>query len=137
MKIAPTTRLNRFFTLAKRESEKSEHTKARIGAVIVKGNYVVSSGYNMYKTHTTQFKHNRLTNYEPPEPCLHAEIHALIKSGYHDLTGAELFVYRERKKGGLALSRPCRACQDAISKSGIRHVYFTMLDGFGYMKTTT
>lgn len=123
-----TNRNTRFFRLAKKQSEKSTHKKIQMGAVIVLGNYVVSKGWNQNKTHPTQFKYNRFRNVLCHHK-LHAEIHALM-STREDLSGAEIYIYREDKAGLLAPSRPCCACYNAIKDSGISKMYYTSRSGF-------
>ena len=135
--INPTSRQMRYFNLAKSTALNSEYTrkgrgKIAIGSAIVSGNFVVSQGYNKRKTHTRQAHHNNISKYFAPCPNIHAEMDALIRSRYHDLDGAEIFVYREFVDGGLANCRPCRSCMDALVKAGVKHIYYTDEDGFHY-----
>src|ERR1700741_4144141 len=58
----------------------------RIGAVIADKRYVVSSGYNSYKSHP------RLVGYEWPH--LHAEQSALFKAGTDNTYSMDMFVCR-------------------------------------------
>jgi deoxycytidylate deaminase len=135
--ITPTTRQRRYFAVAKRNADKSTYMrmnngKIAIGAAIVNGNYVVSEGHNKRKTHTFQHTHNMRTLYLAPHPNLHAEIDALIYSRYNDLSGCEIFVYREMADGTLGNCRPCRACMSALKDAGIKHVYYTTEQGYHY-----
>lgn len=135
----PTARHKRFFNLARSNAMLSQFTRSRgnkvkIGAVIVKGNFVVSEGYNRLKTHTFQHRSNTVSGYLAPVPNIHAEIDALIRSGRHDLTGAEVFVYREFVDGELANCRPCKSCMDALRKAGVKHIYYTTESGYHYEK---
>jgi len=135
----PTTREKRYFNLAKANSELSEFTRVRgtkvkIGAVIVKGNFVVSEGRNRLKTHTFQHRSNIDSGYLAPVPNIHAEIDALIRSGRHDLTGAEVFVYRGFVNGELANCRPCPSCMKALKNAGVKHIYYTDEIGYNYEK---
>jgi deoxycytidylate deaminase len=43
---------NRFFDVAKAASKHSDHPAHKLGAVIVKGNKIISVGFNKNKTHT-------------------------------------------------------------------------------------
>lgn len=140
--INPTTRQQRYFTIAKRNADKSTYLrmnsgKIAIGAAIVKGNYVVSEGFNKRKTHTFQHTHNKRTFYLAPVPNLHAEIDALIYSRYNDLSGCEIFVYREMTDGTLGNCRPCRACMNALKDAGIKHIYYTTEEGYHYERITS
>lgn len=137
--MTPTTREKRYFNLAKSNAELSEFTRVRgtkvkIGAVIVRGNFVVSEGRNRLKTHTFQHRSNIGSGYLAPVPNIHAEIDALIRSGRHDLTGAEVFVYREFVSGELANCRPCLSCMRALKNAGVKHIYYTDESGFNYEK---
>ncbi len=106
--------------------------KIAIGAAIVKGNYVVSEGYNKRKTHPFQHNHNLRAFYMAPVPNIHAEIDALIYSRYTDLSGCEIYVYRELHDGLLGNCRPCRACMNALKVAGVRHLYYTTEKGYHY-----
>lgn len=111
---------SRFFDIAKAASKHSDHPAHKLGAVIVKGNKVVSVGFNKNKTHT---KSNHAWK------RLHAEISAIIKAK-QDLTGCSIYVYRETKNGDLGMSKPCPSCFSAIRESGIKIVYYTTETGF-------
>lgn len=142
--IIPTTRQKRFFLVAKRNSEKSTYSRwnrtngqgrISIGAAIINGNYVISEGHNKTKTHTFQHLHNRkYLNYNAPAPRIHAEVDALIYSRYNDLSGCEIFVYREMADGTLGNCRPCPACMGALKDAGIKHIYYTSEQGYHYEK---
>lgn len=141
IKIKPTTRQKRYFAVAKANADKSTYSRKNlgrinIGAAIVKGNYVVSEGVNKNKTHTLQHYHNIKTSYLAPIPNIHAEIDALIGSRYNDLSGCEIFVYRTMMDGTLGNCKPCRSCRDALSKAGVRHLYYTDENGYYYERLT-
>jgi tRNA(Arg) A34 adenosine deaminase TadA len=106
--------------------------KIAIGSAIVKGNYVIAEGFNKRKTHTFQHTQNKKTLYTAPVPNLHAEIDALIHSRYNDLTGCEIFVYREVTGGELGNCRPCKACMGALKDAGVKHLYYTTENGYYY-----
>jgi deoxycytidylate deaminase len=107
----------RFFKLAKKASMKSDHPLHRLGAVIVRGNKVVSIGCNKYKT-----------NPKSPHPYkhLHAEVMAIMKSNGL-CRDAEMYIYREGKDGTPRMSRPCKSCMAAIKENGIKKIYYTDL----------
>ena len=128
----PSKRETRFFEAAKRISYKSDHDKCQIGSVIVVGNYVVSSGFSTLKTHPLQAEYDRKTCYHGQFNRLHAEISALISSGRIDLSNGEIYIYREDKTGSLANCRPCISCARAIKDAGIKHVFYTLKEGYAY-----
>lgn len=138
--IKPTTRQKRYFAIAKRNSAKSTfvrrnksgNDRVMIGAAIVKGNYVISEGFNKNKTHPFQSMHNARTMCISPNPNIHAEVDALIYSRYSDLSGCEIFVYRAMVDGTIANCRPCKACVNALKDAGVKHVYYTTDKGYHY-----
>ena len=132
MNYIPTTREMRWYKQAKRESKKSTHDKAHVGAVIVIGNYVVSRGFNKTKTHPRQAKLDREQNYHCPNAKLHAEVSALLNSGKVDLSNAEIYVYREDKHGNIANSKPCVSCTEALRVAGVREVFYTTTEGYAF-----
>lgn len=104
-----------FFKLAKRASKKSNHHTHHIGAVIVKGNRIVSIGYNQLKTHPKSYH---------DWGYLHAETKALLDAPRHLLRGSTIYLYRETKTGE-ALSKPCWYCERMLKDYGVTTVYFT------------
>lgn len=130
--MEPSRREARYYRTAKRASNQSSHYKAKIGATIVLGNYVVSNGCSQEKSHTRQHQYDTRMNYHGTRSKLHAEIDALITSGRVDLTGAEIYVYREDKNGNIANSRPCVSCTQALKDAGVKHIYYTTTSGFAY-----
>lgn len=131
MNIKPTARQLRYYEKAKLTSNESNHEKP-MGCVIVCGNFIVSRGFNKTKSHTIQHRNDRKSNYYAPNACMHAEVDALIKSGRFDLTGCEIFLYRQDKHGNIANSRPCISCMPALESAGIKHVFYTTKEGFAY-----
>lgn len=129
-KIIPSNRQHRYFSVAKRSSLKSNYGGCRLGAAIVKGNYIVSKGFNQEKSHPAQFHYNQDTRYQSSQHSIHAEVDALVKSKDVDLEGAEIYIYRETAGGALAASRPCPACQRAIRESGITTIFYTSPEGY-------
>lgn len=134
--MSPNRREQRFYQKAKEVSKTSTHWKTRIGAVIVNGNYIVSDGRNREKSHPIQYRYDRQMDYHTDGGKLHAEIDALISSGRVDLTGADIYVYREDKNGHIANCRPCVSCSQALKDAGVRHVYYTTREGYKYERWT-
>lgn len=130
--MVPSRREHRFYKKAREASRRSNHYKAKIGAVIVTGNYVIAEGCNREKSHTRQYQYDRRMKYHGTRSKLHAEIDALVASGRVDLTGSEIYIYREDKKGNLANCRPCVSCTQALKDAGVRHIYYTHKEGYAY-----
>lgn len=111
---------NKFFQLARNIAKHSDHPAHQLGAVITRGNKIISLGFNKNKTHT---KSNHAWK------RLHAELSAIIKAR-QDLTNCSIYVYRETKNGDLGMARPCPSCMEAIKESGITQVYYSTPQGY-------
>jgi tRNA(Arg) A34 adenosine deaminase TadA len=61
----------------------------------------------------------------------HAEmraLHKLINLYYDknlDMSKLSIIIYREHRNGNYALAKPCKACEAALRKVGIRNIYYT------------
>lgn len=126
--------MNRWYEAAEEASKKSEYPRIKIGAAIVKGNYLVATGYNQQKSHPLQAElNNKHRDWESPNHYLHAEVHALIQSGRDDLEGADIYVFRRDRNKELAASRPCAVCLAALKAAGIARMYYTTTEeGYVY-----
>ena len=118
-----------YMKVAKSISETSEHHKSHIGAVIVQSHNILSVGVNTLKSHPAQAKynHHRDVPIEYLKHCLHAEMSAILKAERlsDNLSNATLYIYREDKRGNLAMCRPCPACMAKIKEVGIRKLVYT------------
>lgn len=105
------------FRIAEKEAKKSTFYKHRLGAVIVKGNRILSTGFN-------EIRYAK----EIGNSTLHAEqaaILKLLKAGRQDeLVGASLYVSRFTKAGRLGCSRPCEMCSELIRSVGITRIHY-------------
>ena len=110
------------FRASSKEAKKSRHNQHKLGAVIVKGGRVLSTGYN-------QMRPSSLLETD----TLHAEGAAILKllkdKRLHDLSGADIYVSRFTRGGAVGLAKPCAACHALIQSVGIRRVFFTDSDG--------
>lgn len=113
---------------AAQASANSNHDRVKIGAAVVRGNYLISTGWNQKKSHPMQARYNVHRNLECSN-YIHAEIHALVRSGREDLEDATIYVYRSDKSGDEANCKPCAACTRAIYDAGITRVYYTTAEG--------
>lgn len=91
--------------------------KQRHGAVVFKGNRLLSMGYN--KSHTN----NEWLEGHPFPHTTHAEVDACKK--VDDLKGCTVYVARIFRNGQEAFSRPCQNCSRYLMEKGVKMVVYT------------
>jgi len=101
---------------ASRISEKSTF-RFKLGAVIFKGNRIISTGYNQNKSHPLPRRHFEFGT-------IHAEIDALLHS-VQSVDGCDIYVFRKNRFGS-AMARPCSMCQEILREYGIKTAYFSI-----------
>ena len=108
--------------LAKKQAEKSVFKRARVGAVIVKGKRLLSSGWNYIGY--SKYLPNR-----PYPESIHAEQEAILgllrERRQGEMVGADIYVCRVNCAGNAKLARPCPVCTNLIKSVGIRRVFYT------------
>lgn len=109
--------------IASRQANKaSKALRHRLGAVIVKGGRVLSTGFNEVR-YTKELR----------KPTLHAEEAAILKimkaRRHGDLVGADIYISRVCPSGRVGLAKPCRSCSDLIRASGLAGVFYTTDEG--------
>ena len=122
----------------------STYDKHSLGCVIAYKKHIIAMASNSEKTHPMQKRYNRkymnfTKSKKPIVDSGHAEILALADIPYPlmqsiDWKQVRVYVYRisPGKRLGHGLARPCKACMAALRDKGVKHVYFTTDDGFGY-----
>ena len=101
------------------ESEKSNH-RFKIGAVVFKGNRILSSGHNEIRSSNIPNKHKLYNN------SVHAEQAALLGTDWNKLKGCSILVMRcSKTKGSLSNAKPCPLCQKLLAHIGIRNIYYS------------
>lgn len=80
---------------------------------------ILAIGVNKRRTHSKapQTEHGRF---------LHAEVASIINCDRGALKGSHMYVVRIGKRGDLRMSKPCKFCQAAIMKAGIKVVYYSI-----------
>lgn len=101
-----------------KECNKSEH-QHRLGAIVFKGNKVISRGFN-------QIRHcSRLPKeFNEWKNSLHAEQNAMLNAK-RDLKGYSLLVIRMNKDGDLQLAKPCSLCEGMAMFYGIKEIFYS------------
>ena len=133
------------FKIARECSLMSDYTSncssARVGCITTYKGAILTKSFNSNKTHTIQAKYNKWRynsdvekKYLPSK--IHAELGCIQRIKYLDIdfSKVHIYIYRETKKGELAMARPCPSCMAAIKELGIRHIHYTTSDGYCYEK---
>jgi len=112
----------RFLTLARQISNKSDHHTHKMGCVIAKGNKVLGSGFNALKTH-------------PRSPHAHKSVHAEFMAAISvgrdvNIEGATAYVFRQQKNGTWAMAKPCKYCWQFLMDCGIKEVVYSFEGAF-------
>ncbi len=113
---------NRIKFAAIKLARTSKHHE-KVGAIIVKGRRMLSSGFNGIKTHAAI-----KTKIDPSSLVdkLHAEIHSILRAKTN-IVGTKMYIARvcPGKKYGTGMSRPCKLCMLYLRKSGIKEIHYT------------
>lgn len=128
-----------YFRHARDCSLKSDYVgNASIGCVAVFKNAIIAKGWNQEKTHTMQKRYNRYRDFKKNFPLdkVHAEINCISKIRYLDIDFSKvtLYIYRELSDGTISCAKPCESCMRAIKELGIRHICYTVHDGYEEVK---
>lgn len=116
---------NYFMNIAKEISTRATCPRASVGAVIVKNNRILSTGYNgapVREPHCTEVGCEVVDNH-----CvrvIHAEVNAVCQAAKHGITVEEatLYIY------GLNRPESCRNCIQVMQAAGL-YSYVEMIDG--------
>jgi dCMP deaminase len=124
--------INYYLDIAETVLKRSTCLKRNYGAVIVKNNEIISTGYNGSPrgiTNCSDIKKcsrencPRGTGYEN---CIsvHAEMNAIISSTRRDMIDSSLFLVGIEPNGNYVNSpEPCSMCKRIILNAGIKYVY--------------
>lgn len=109
--------------LAQKAAKKSTFMRHRVGAVLVKGNRVLGTGFNAIRYNKTIGK-----------PTIHAEEAAVVgvlkNMGHDALIGSRIYVSRFTNGGNIGLAAPCPRCRALLQSFGVAYAIYT-LDGGG------
>lgn len=92
--------------------------KIKVGAAYVEGGLIVI-GSNHRKSSPILLKYGY-----PFVDSIHAETMALAR--VDNCKHGVVYVYRETRNGGLAMSRPCEACMRLLHDRGVRRMIYTV-----------
>ena len=99
----------------------SRFKRARVGAVILRGSRIISSGCN--RIGYTSLLRNR--NYPESVHAEQAAIIKLLRRNSRSLIGSTMYVSRISSSGHVRLAKPCEVCMKIIESVGIRKVIYT------------
>jgi dCMP deaminase len=127
-----------FLRIALSVSERSTCLRRKFGAVLVKDNIIVGTGYNgnargvvnCYEVGCIKNKmdlpHGKTYDYCP---AVHAEENAIINSNRADRIGSTLYIAGIDSDGKYTMALPCQRCQRKIINSQIKEVVILRDDG--------
>ena len=124
-----------YMSIAKAVSARSTCTRAKVGAIIVKDDAIISTGYvgaargedNCCDIGVCERVRLNISPGERYELCrsIHAEANAIINAARngHSIVDGDMYVYFERLDGGtLKCTGPCMMCARMIKNAGITRI---------------
>ena len=130
------SKIDYYISLAKNVSERSTCSRRKFGAVLIKNDSIIATGYNGSARGTLNCGEDipclkdksgelPLVSYDTC-PAVHAEQNCIIQSDPDRRIGATLFLSSSDSKTG---DRPCHLCRRYIIQSGIGDIYFIDANG--------
>ena len=119
-----------YLNIAEAVSERSTCLRRKYGAVIVKDDEILSTGYNGSPRGEKNCcdvgycyrEHEHIPHGERYEDCcgVHAEMNAIISASRREMIGAVLYLAGQEADGSpIAGIKPCGICQKLIKNAGI------------------
>lgn len=135
-----TDKINYYLDIADTVLHRSTCIRRRYGAIIVRNDEIISTGYNgapRGRKNCTDLGFCRREALQVPsgeryELCrsVHAEANAIISASRRDMIGGTLYlVGREASNGALTDAVPCSMCKRIIINSGIKEVVMRSASG--------
>lgn len=130
------TKIEYYLDIAREISMRSPCARRKFGAIVVKNDAIISSGYNGSARGTLNCGIDipcikNIAN-EPPYqsynmcPAIHAEQNAVLNADPFHRVGATLYLGTSSTKDG---DRPCFLCRRHIIQAGIRDIYYVDREG--------
>ncbi|MBI4650345.1 cytidine deaminase [Candidatus Desantisbacteria bacterium] len=130
---------NYFIEIAKVVSSRSTCLRRKYGAVIVKDNVIISTGYNgaprgidnCIDLNKCIRKEQNIPSGERYELCeaVHAEQNAVINAPPERMKGAAIYIAGFEEDKSFANGKPCKLCERMIRNSQITEVVYLKNDG--------
>jgi len=128
-------KVNYYLDMAETALERSTCIRRMFGAVIVKNDEIISTGFNgapRGRANCSDLKYCLREKLNIPrgeryEMCrsVHAEQNAIISASRRDMLGATLYLCGKEYKTGEYIegSNPCQMCKRVIINSGLKDIY--------------
>jgi deoxycytidylate deaminase len=116
-------KLDKFVNLAIDQAKLGDH-KHRCGAIIFKGDRIISTGHNSILKSVRKL-HPKFYHWPG---SIHAEV-AAISHARRNLKGMDILVVRINRVDKLMYAKPCVNCMKYIEYVGIDKVYYSTNDG--------
>lgn len=119
---------NYYVNIAMAVAARSTCLKRHYGAVIVKNNEVISTGYNgspAGEPHCelcTKVGNDKDMAEYTSCPAVHAEMNAIISASRRDMIGSTLYLACDKVGVGRLPAEPCEICLRLIKNAGINEV---------------
>jgi len=118
-----------YLDIATTVAARSSCLKKHYGAVVVKNNEIISTGYNgpprgeAHCDHCTKFGNDKDIKEYGSCPAVHAEQNAIISAARRDMIGSTLYLAGiVPNTGECIIAEPCEICLRLIKNSGIDRV---------------
>lgn len=121
-----------YLNIAAAVSQRSTCLRRRYGAVIIKNDEIIATGYNGAARGEPNCcdmgecwrERNNIPHGEQYEKCVavHAEQNAIISAARRDMLGATLYLAGFDDSGELASPAPCLICSRLIKNAGIKEI---------------
>jgi len=124
-----------FINIARAVSTRATCLRRKYGAVITKGNIIVSTGYNgapsgmrdCLDVGKCSRKELQIPHGERYELChsVHAEANAIIRASVDELRGATIYISGSAAERSECDAEPCMMCKRMILNAGIAKVVYS------------
>ena len=117
-----------YYGIAKQVAQRSTCLRRHYGAVIVKNDEIISTGYNGAARGVENCcdvgvcpRMNKAHNTGDYSDCksVHAEQNAIISASRQEMIGAVMYLYGEEANGTEIEAKPCPICERMIKNAGI------------------
>jgi hypothetical protein len=122
----------RYIEISKALMNEGFETKTFHTTFIIRKKRLQKIGINDNKTHPASLKYKYsgkdgldIRNFVG----IHSELSAILKYGKEDCSDCVFINIRIDRNGNLAMSKPCKGCQDLLNQVGYQRVYYTNIAG--------